>query len=53
LHKNYPKLNEFLSELNVNIIKCAFHSLALTQSGEVYAWVGIMDKLVVEIIRRY
>jgi alpha-tubulin suppressor-like RCC1 family protein len=39
LHKNYPKLNEFLSELNINIIKCgAFHSLALTQSGEVYAW---------------
>jgi hypothetical protein len=32
-------LNELLSDLNITVIKCgAYHSLALTQSGEVYAW---------------
>jgi alpha-tubulin suppressor-like RCC1 family protein len=36
---NEPELNVYLSELNINVIKCgALHSLALTQSGEVYAW---------------
>jgi alpha-tubulin suppressor-like RCC1 family protein len=38
-HKNIPKLNNFLSDLNINAIKCGVnHSLALTQSGEVYGW---------------
>jgi hypothetical protein len=33
------KVNSFLSDLNINSIKCgAFHSLALTQNGELYAW---------------
>ncbi len=38
-HKNIPKLNNFLSDLNINAIKRGVnHSLALTQSGEVYGW---------------
>jgi tRNA A-37 threonylcarbamoyl transferase component Bud32 len=37
--ENKPQINEILSNLNLVDIKCgAFHSLALTQSGEVYAW---------------
>jgi alpha-tubulin suppressor-like RCC1 family protein len=36
---NKPKLNSLLSNLNIISIKCgAFHSMALTQRGEVYAW---------------
>jgi alpha-tubulin suppressor-like RCC1 family protein len=36
---NKPKLNELLSDLKIDVIKCgAFHSLALTQNREVYAW---------------
>jgi RCC1 and BTB domain-containing protein len=39
LNKNIPELNALLSDLNISVIKCgANHSLALTQSGEVYAW---------------
>jgi alpha-tubulin suppressor-like RCC1 family protein len=37
--ENNPELNKLLSGLNITVIKCgANHSLALTQSGEVYAW---------------
>jgi alpha-tubulin suppressor-like RCC1 family protein len=36
---NRHELSEFLSELNIETIECgAFHSLALTRNGEVYAW---------------
>jgi tRNA A-37 threonylcarbamoyl transferase component Bud32 len=39
VQENNPELNELLSDLNISVIKCgAHHSLALTQSGEVYAW---------------
>jgi alpha-tubulin suppressor-like RCC1 family protein len=39
VQENNPELNELLSDLNITVIKCgAYHSLALTQSGEVYAW---------------
>jgi alpha-tubulin suppressor-like RCC1 family protein len=39
LHKNNPKLNKLLSDLNINFIICgSYHSLALSQSGKVYAW---------------
>jgi RCC1 and BTB domain-containing protein len=39
VQENNPELNELLSDLNITDIKCgANHSLALTQSGEVYAW---------------
>jgi alpha-tubulin suppressor-like RCC1 family protein len=32
-------LNELLSDLNITVIKCgAYHTMALTQSGEVYTW---------------
>jgi alpha-tubulin suppressor-like RCC1 family protein len=41
---NKPELNLFLSDLNFDIIKCgAYHSLALTQNGEVYAWGSNVD----------
>ncbi len=58
--ENKPELNQLLSDLNIIVIKCgAFHSLALTQSGEVYAWgannwgqIGCGDKLVVVVIKR-
>lgn len=36
-----PELIEFLSDENIIDIKCgAYHSLALTNNGEVYAWGG-------------
>jgi alpha-tubulin suppressor-like RCC1 family protein/tRNA A-37 threonylcarbamoyl transferase component Bud32 len=39
VQENNPELNELLSDLNITVIKCgAHHSLALTQSGEAYAW---------------
>jgi alpha-tubulin suppressor-like RCC1 family protein len=39
VQENNPELNEFLSDLNITVIKCgAHHSLALTQSGGVYVW---------------
>jgi hypothetical protein len=39
VQENNPELNELLSDLNITVIKCgANYSLALTQSGEVYAW---------------
>jgi RCC1 and BTB domain-containing protein len=39
VQENNPELNELLSDLNITLVKCgAHHSLALTQSGEVYAW---------------
>jgi hypothetical protein len=39
LQYNKPELNEFLSDLNIIKIKCGErHSLALTKTGEVYAW---------------
>jgi alpha-tubulin suppressor-like RCC1 family protein len=39
VQENNPELNELLSDLNITVIKCgAYHSLALTQSGELYAW---------------
>jgi tRNA A-37 threonylcarbamoyl transferase component Bud32 len=39
VQENNPELNELLSDLNITGIKCGSrHSLALTQSGEVYAW---------------
>jgi alpha-tubulin suppressor-like RCC1 family protein/tRNA A-37 threonylcarbamoyl transferase component Bud32 len=39
VQENNPELNELLSHLNITDIKCgAYHSLALTQSGKVYAW---------------
>jgi tRNA A-37 threonylcarbamoyl transferase component Bud32/ATP-dependent protease HslVU (ClpYQ) peptidase subunit len=39
VQESNPKLNELLSNLNITVVKCgANHSLALTQSGEVYAW---------------
>jgi alpha-tubulin suppressor-like RCC1 family protein len=39
VQENNPELNELLSDLNITVIKCsAQHSMALTQSGEVYAW---------------
>jgi hypothetical protein len=39
VQENNPELNKLLSDLNIAFIKCgASHSLALTQSGEVYAW---------------
>jgi alpha-tubulin suppressor-like RCC1 family protein len=39
VQENNPVLNESLSVLDITVIKCgASHSLALTQSGEVYAW---------------
>jgi hypothetical protein len=38
-HKNAPQLNEILSNLNIDVVKCGFwHSLALTDKGEVYTW---------------
>ncbi len=38
-HKNAPQLNRILSNLNIDVVKCGFwHSLALTENGEVYAW---------------
>jgi tRNA A-37 threonylcarbamoyl transferase component Bud32 len=36
---NSPEFNSFLSDLNVKVIKCGSnHSLAATQTGEIYAW---------------
>jgi tRNA A-37 threonylcarbamoyl transferase component Bud32 len=41
VQENNPELNKLLSDLSITVIKCgAYHSLALTQSGEVYAWGG-------------
>jgi alpha-tubulin suppressor-like RCC1 family protein len=41
VQENNPELNELLSDLNITVIKCgAYHSLALTRSGEVYGWGG-------------
>jgi alpha-tubulin suppressor-like RCC1 family protein len=38
-HQNEPELNVFLSNLNIVDIRCGFwHSLALTNNGDVYAW---------------
>jgi alpha-tubulin suppressor-like RCC1 family protein len=37
-HKKEVELNELLSNLDIEIVKCGFwHSLALTKNGEVYA----------------
>jgi tRNA A-37 threonylcarbamoyl transferase component Bud32 len=37
--QNKPEVNKFLSNLNIDVVKCGFwHSLALTKNGEVYAW---------------
>jgi alpha-tubulin suppressor-like RCC1 family protein len=39
VRENNPELNELLSGLNITVIKCgAYHSMALTLSGEVYTW---------------
>jgi hypothetical protein len=39
IHYNKPELNELLSDLNINFIKCGHnHLLALTRTGELYAW---------------
>jgi alpha-tubulin suppressor-like RCC1 family protein len=36
---NKAELNEILSDLKIDVIKCgAYHSLALTQNGDVYIW---------------
>jgi alpha-tubulin suppressor-like RCC1 family protein len=39
VRENNPELNELLSGLSITVIKCgAYHSMALTLSGEVYTW---------------
>lgn len=39
IQRNEVELNEFLSILNIAVVKCGFwHSLALTQNCELYAW---------------
>jgi hypothetical protein len=39
VRENSPVLNESLSDLKIAVIKCgAYHSMALTQSGQVYTW---------------
>ncbi len=38
-NQNKPELNNLLSNLKIDALKCGFlHSLALTKNGEVYAW---------------